>query len=192
MTIPHLGCSEFADLLSKYSAVWMPLLVLWFAFNTTEMSWMHPQEKSFVFSSLATGGPAQPPLPHTPIHHHPEINASLIPRITCGRWPPPFSNRFRPLPQHQMLPPKSRRVKKWFDFWPPRWLMLRSHTVQPIESWLFVSLPHILDDVSHHHQIKNLCIFGSHWYRWGGLGGGAREGMKHVAPNQREHISMHF
>lgn len=48
-------------------------------------------------------------------------------------------------------------------------------------------------DVSHHHQVKNICICGRHGYGWGGLGGGgALAGMKHVAQNQRWHISWHL
>lgn len=60
-----------------------------------------------------------PPANHHHTHAHPSpsgnITASLIPRITYGRRPLPFGNQFRPLPPHQMLPPKCHQVKNDFE-----------------------------------------------------------------------------
>lgn len=66
----------------------------------SETTLVDPQ-KSFIFCPTSKKNPSPPG----------NITTSLIPRITCSRWPLPFGNWFRPLPVHQMLPLEHSQVK---------------------------------------------------------------------------------
>lgn len=102
----------------------------------------------FLISDSLTPHP-QPP-PHTLHTHLPppgNLTASLIPHITCGKWPPPFGNQFHPLPPHQMLSPKhlcGKMILRCSLLTPQMTDVSLPH--HPVKLWLFVLLPCISDE----------------------------------------------